>query len=127
MTTLKGALLSLPVVAVALGALAVGLIELGRYWGLGLLSLGLLAVPLVLAVVYIFWYHALPYEPRGAHTGAPPAAVLGAGAEEPFEDPVEEADRFDQASKDEVPPEEPTVVEDDSVTDPGAVPAKSTR
>jgi hypothetical protein len=121
MTTWKGALLSLPVVAVALGALAVGLIELGRYWGLGLTSLAFLAVPLVLALVYIRWYHRLPYVPPGAPARATSAPLPGVGAEEPFEDPVEEADRFDQASKTGSPPEQPAIVEDDSAADSPSV------
>jgi hypothetical protein len=117
MTPWKGVLLSLPVVAVALGALAVGLVELGRYWSLGLISLAFLAVPLVLAVVYIQWYRGLPYEPPGARARGTSASFLGAGAEESFEDPVEEADRFDQLSKTGSPPEEPAIVEDDSAAD----------
>ena len=122
MTTWRRALLSLPVVAVALGALAVGLVELGRYWSLGLVSLAFLVVPLALAIVYIRWYHRLPYTPPGTPARAPSTSPLSPGAEEPFEDPVEEADRLDQDSKMGPPPEEPAIVEDDPPTDSPSAP-----
>ncbi len=118
MSTLKGVLLSLPVVAVALAALAVGLVELGRYWALGVVSLAFLAVPLVLAVVYIRWYHRLPYVPLGTSTTSGPAVVPGTAPDEGFEDPVEEADRLAQASKSAPPLEAPAIVEDDSAPEP---------
>ena len=75
----------MPVVAVALGGVALGLVLVGRYYGLGLLAFVLLAIPIVLALVYVSWYRTLPYEPI-FRTTAP--------AEEPFDDPVEEADRI---------------------------------
>jgi len=117
MTSWKGVLLSLPVVTVALGVLAGGLIELGRYWGLGLSSLGFLVVPLVLAVVYILWYRTLPYIPRGVPAGTRSPSLSGTGVDEPFEDPVEEADRLDRGSTTGLPTEEPTVVGDNAPTD----------
>jgi len=117
MTSVKGVLLSFPVVAVALGALAVGLIELGRYWGLGLLSLVLLAAPVALAVVYVGWYRQLPYEPRGVPPGARPTSLLGPTTDEPFEDPVEEADRLDQATKTGATPGEAPAAGSDTPTD----------
>jgi len=117
MTSVKGVLLSFPFVAVALGALAVGLIELGRYWGLGLLSLVFLAAPLALAVVYIGWYRQLPYEPRGVPAGARTTSLLGPTVDEPFEDPVEEADRFDRATKTGAAPGEAAAAENDTPTD----------
>jgi hypothetical protein len=83
-------LLSLPVVTALLAALALGLVFLGRYLGLGVYSLALIAIPLALAVAYLAWYRTLPYEP----TTGPAASPLGPGTEEPFEDPVEEADRL---------------------------------
>jgi len=120
MTTFKGVVLSLPVVAVALAALAVGLVELGRFWGWGSSALYLIAVPLVLAIGYTLWYRTLPYAPRGAPSAPSAPAVMGSGADEPFEDPVEEADLLEQAAKTGPPPEEPTAVEDDDATDPPA-------
>jgi hypothetical protein len=116
MTSSKGVLLSLPVVTVALGALAIALIELGRYWGLGLDSLFLLAVPIALALIYLAWYRTLPYAPRAAPAGTGPASLAGAADSEPFEDPVEEADELDRAGGGP-PPEEPAVVDDDAPSD----------
>lgn len=117
MTSFKAVLLSLPVVTVALGALSVALIELGRYWGFGLSSLFLLAVPVALALLYLAWYRTLPYVPRGAPAESGPASLAGAVDGEPFEDPVEEADRLDQDASEGPPPEEPAVVEDDEAAD----------
>lgn len=122
MTSPKAVLLSLPVVAVALGALAVGLVELGRYLGLGLASLFLLAVPFVLALVYSLWYRTLPYEPRGGPTGMGAFAGTMGPTDEPFEDPVEEADRLGRAGPSDVPEESPAVVEDDTVVEPTPTP-----
>jgi len=85
---------SLPVVAALLAVLALGLIVLGRYLGLGVDTFFLLAVPILLAVAYLAWYRTLPYEPLRP---APPPAVAG---DEPFEDPVEEADRIEGARDD---------------------------
>jgi len=117
MTSGKGVLLSLPVVTVALGALAVGLIALGRYWGLGLSSLYFLVVPVALALLYARWYRTLPYEPRGVPAGARPVSLPGVADDEPFEDPVEEADRLSQARAAGPSSKEPTVVENDPSAD----------
>jgi len=117
MTSWKGVLLSLPVVTVALGALAAGLIELGRYWGLGLSSLLFLVAPLALALLYLQWYRTLPYEPRGARSGTGAGSVAGPAEGEPFEDPVEEADRLDRAPAAGSPSGEPSVGEDEVPAD----------
>ena len=117
MTSVKDALLSLPVVAVALGALAVGLVELGRYWNFGLASLSLIAIPLVLAIAYSLWYRTLPYKTRGPPSSSSAPTAMGSGTEEPFEDPVEEADRLEQAAKSGPPPEAPAVEEDDGAAE----------
>ena len=89
-------LFSFPVVTGLLAALALGLVLLGFYWGLGRTAIFLLAVPIALAVVYLAWYSRLPY--------VPPHPTPGSGSSpddaEPFEDPVEEADRLD-ATKEE--------------------------
>jgi hypothetical protein len=118
MNQLRAVLLSLPVVAVLIGALTLGLVLLGRYWNLGVVTLFLLVVPIALAVAYLWWYSKLPYEPlrptaAPSRTPAPPPMV-----DEPFEDPVEEADRYARTGAPEPPPEEPAIVEDDSPSDP---------
>ncbi|MGP8076139.1 MAG: hypothetical protein ACLP8Y_05335 [Thermoplasmata archaeon] len=94
-------LVSLPVIAGLLGGLTLGLLLLGRYYGLGLVTFALLAVPVVLAVGYLAWYRTLPYEPPRPRPRPEPAKEHE--AEEPFEDPVEEADRHDQAANDGAP------------------------
>jgi len=94
MTKIVAVLLSLPVVAVLLGALSLALIYLGRSWGFGLFTLLLLIVPIALAVGYLAWYRTLPYEPFQRRVT--PAPRPAATPDEPFEDPVEEADRLDQ-------------------------------
>lgn len=101
-------LLSLPVVAVLLAALALGLIFLGRTYGLGVVTFALLSVPIALAVLYLAWYRTLPYEPP---VRSPRAEVLDeegeAPVDEPFDDPVEEADRFESGIDDHDAAEEP--------------------
>jgi len=94
MTKFVAVLLSLPVVAVLLGALSLVLVYLGRSWGFGDYTLLLLIVPIALAVGYLAWYRTLPYEPAQRRVTAAPRPA--AAADEPFEDPVEEADRLDQ-------------------------------
>ncbi|MGA8709609.1 MAG: hypothetical protein WB786_00020 [Thermoplasmata archaeon] len=89
-------LVSLPVVAGLLGGLTLGLLLLGRYYDLGLVTFALLAIPVVLAIGYLAWYRTLPYEPPRPRPRPEPAKE----EEEPFEDPVEEADRHDQAAND---------------------------
>lgn len=94
--------LSYPVVMVLLVVLTVGLIVFGWFLRWGLASLYLLAIPLVLAVVYLAWYRTLPYHPPETRASAgviPPDT-------EPFEDPVEEADRLDEAKESEESSEE---------------------
>jgi len=113
MTEARAVLLSLPVVVTLIGVLTLGLILLGRYWNLGITTLFLLVIPIALAVAYLSWYSKLPYEPlrlrpRPAPAPSPPPVV-----EEPFEDPVEEADRYSQSTGTSVPAEEPAIVEDD--------------
>ena len=114
MSRVREVLLSLPAVVVFIGALTLGLILLGRYWNLGVATLFLLVVPIGIAVAYLWWYSTLPYEPirlGSKPTPAPPPPVV---MEEPFEDPVEEADRYDQARTTGGPEEEPAIVEDDA-------------
>ena len=70
---------------------------------------GLAAIPLLLAIAYVNEYRKLPYEPWPprpapaapapaaipvAESPPPTAAASAAAEEEPFEDPVEEADRL---------------------------------
>ena len=94
--------LSYPVVMGLLMVLTLVLVLLGSwYWKLGISTLYLLAIPIVLAVAYLAWYRTLPYhppEPRRFAGGLP-------GAAEPFDDPVEEADRLEEAKDDEEIPE----------------------
>ena len=123
MTDAKAVLLSLPVVAVALGALAVGLVELGRVWSLGEDSLLLLVVPIALAGIYISWYRALPYEPRGRPSTDTSLEASAVGRDEPFEDPVEEADRLDHEGGRIAPgTEAPRIVDDDAADDASTPP-----
>jgi len=93
-------LLSLPVVTALLAVLTVALVAAGRLFGLGTTTFFLLIVPLALAAAYLAWYRTLPYEPLRA---APPLLDDEEG-EEPFVDPVEEADRLtgDADTTDEV-------------------------
>lgn len=85
--------LSLPVVAVLLAALTLGLVLVGLHYGLGPATFTLLVIPIALAVAYLAYYRTLPYE------GARPVD------EEPFEDPVEEADRIDSGLEEGGEPE----------------------
>lgn len=97
MTGRSFSVLALPVVAVLIGLVTIGLLFLGRFLNLGIYTLLLLAVPIALAVAYLVWYSRLPYEPW-----RPPATIaapVAAAPEEPFEDPVEEADRLETESK----------------------------
>jgi len=97
MTGRRFSVLSLPVVAVLIGALTIAVIFVGRYWNLGSYTFFLLAIPVAVAVAYLAWYRTLPYEPsrpRAAAVTAP--SVEG---DEPFVDPVEEADEFDSEAK----------------------------
>ena len=81
---------SLPVFVVVLAVLTFGVVLLGRYLGLGLDSFFLLAVPVAVAVAYLAWYRTLPLES--------PRARAWTEDDEPFEDPVEEADRLEEES-----------------------------
>ena len=121
MTGRRFSLLSFPVVMALLVVLTLGLVFLGRwYLGLGLYTFFLLAVPLVLAVVYLAWYRTLPYAPSRAATGAGVTALDE--DEEPFEDPVEEADLLDETMEDETSPPEPEDAADDLEPQPPASP-----
>ena len=94
--------LSLPVVAVLIGALTAGVVVLGRWLNLGVYGLLLLAVPIAIALAYLVWYSKLPYEPPTPRARpAAPGAAAEATPDEPFEDPVEEADRYETELKDE--------------------------
>ena len=118
--------LSLPVVAALLAVLALALLFLGRLWGLGIDSLFLLAVPVALAIAYLAWYRTLPYEPRPAARA--PAAVGLPVDNEPFEDPVEEADELDRAAvhggatSNDDEGAEPATAEDTEATKTGSSP-----
>jgi len=85
--------LSLPVVTALLAVLTVALIAVGRLVGLGTTTFFLLIVPLALAFAYLAWYRTLPYEPS-----RPAPALEDDAGEEPFVDPVEEADRLGEGS-----------------------------
>jgi hypothetical protein len=94
MTSRVSSLPSLPVFVGLLAVLTLGLILIGKYLGLGVDSFFLLAIPFVLAIVYLDRYRRLPYGgPRARPQGL--AAELSSSDEETFEDPVEEADRID--------------------------------
>jgi hypothetical protein len=117
MTDRRFSLLSFPVVMALLVVLTLGLVFLGRwYWDLGLNTFLLLAVPLVLAVVYLAWYRTLPYVPSRPQAGV--GAVPADEDEEPFEDPVEEADLLDDAEEEGKAPEEPVDAADDLEPEP---------
>lgn len=107
--------LALPVVAVLIGVLTLGLVLLGRFLGLGIYTLALLALPIGLALAYLVWYSKLPYEPR--RVSGPAAAPFTPTPDEPFEDPVEEADRLDTRSGADSTPAAP-VEETEASTEP---------
>ncbi len=83
------------------------------YHDLGYWRLTFFAPSVVLAAYYLSEYRKLPYEPwHFAPPRAPPSAVAvapvppvanAAADEEPFEDPVEEADRLEQEKAGETP------------------------
>ncbi len=83
----------LPVMAVLIAILALGVIVLGLIAGLGARSLWLLFIPGLLAVAFLLEYRKLPYVPWGSRPASPAAADL---PDEEFIDPVEEADRIAQ-------------------------------
>ncbi len=117
MTGRRVSVLSFPAVMVLLVVLTLGLVYLGRwYLGLGLDTFFLLAIPLVLAVIYLAWYRTLPYVPARPQAGA--AAVAEDEDGEPFEDPVEEADRLDETAEEGEPPAEPADAADDLEPEP---------
>jgi hypothetical protein len=103
--------LSLPVVTALLAALTLGLVLLGRFFGLGTTTFFLLAVPFALAIAYLAWYRTLPYEP--AH----PVPAAEEEDEESFEDPVEEADRIDSGAEDTETDEAPAGAAEDTDED----------
>jgi hypothetical protein len=76
------------VVAAALGVVAFGVVFLGFELKLGVYSLVLLVVPAAVAVVYASQYSRRSSEP--GDSGADPDGPTA----EPFDDPVEEADRM---------------------------------
>jgi len=107
-------LLSLPVMAVVVAAITFAVILVGQWFGLGTYTLVLLAIPVAVAVGYLAWYRTLPFEPGPPKSS--PGAPVAESDPEPFEDPVEEADRLAEegdpseatasTSDDEQPPEE---------------------
>jgi hypothetical protein len=103
-----------PFVAVAalVGALTVGLIVLGLELHWGLFSYVLVVIPVSIAAVYLVSYARI-VPPPTAETPPPPVTATPSppsprgvtGDEEPFIDPVEEADRI--ASGESLPPPPP--------------------
>lgn len=86
--------LSLPVFAGLLGVLTLALMLLGRYFDLGTNTFLLLAIPIALAIMYLARYSTLPHTPERRRARPRPVAPPPE-EEEPFDDPVEEADRID--------------------------------
>lgn len=94
-------------VVVLLGVLAAAGVGALTAAGFGFASLGFLAVPMALAVWYLV----------ATHVSAPPPPVTA--EDEPFEDPVELADREDRARQSSAEPgaaPQPTTVETDPVS-----------
>ncbi|HYB77488.1 MAG TPA: hypothetical protein VEE83_02245 [Thermoplasmata archaeon] len=96
MTERSFSILSFPVVAVLLAVLVLALLFLGKAWGLGTMTFYLLAIPVALAIAYLAWYRTLPYEPYTPRTVPPAARAARVVDDEPFEDPVEEADELER-------------------------------
>jgi hypothetical protein len=115
-------ILSFPVVAVLLAVLVLALLFLGRAWGLGTASFYLLAIPIAIAVAYLAWYRTLPYEPHAGPTAVPVRRTGVVPDDEPFVDPVEEADELDRASstasRPEATEERPSGTETTGPTEP---------
>lgn len=77
-----------------------GLALLVEYLGVdlkfGLWSLALLVIPAALALAYLIEFRRLPYEPPAARPASGSAPQLRSVLDdEPFVDPVEEADRWE--------------------------------
>jgi len=118
-------MLSYSVVMGLLVALTLVLVLLGEwYWKLGISTLYFLAIPLALAVAYLAWYRTLPYEPKPSPAGAGPVPAPTPDDDEPFEDPVEEADRLDEEEEEEgrTPEEPPDAAEDELTPQPPVSP-----
>jgi hypothetical protein len=102
----SGTIARIPFVAVAaaLAAGALGIVVLGIYLKLGVYSLALLSVPVVIGLLYLSRY-------SGPGDVPPPSGPAPEdAAAEPFDDPVEEADRIDAGSavpENESPPGDP--------------------
>ncbi|MGA9840183.1 MAG: hypothetical protein WBF81_07280 [Thermoplasmata archaeon] len=97
----------LPAVAAALALISFGIVALGIYLHLGMYWPVLLVLPLAIAAVYISQYSRRPFEPSPPRTTGEPAT------DEPFDDPVEEADRIEAAA-----PEGTTPPTDEAFDDP---------
>jgi hypothetical protein len=78
------------IVVALLGFASLGVVVLGLERKLGAYSLLLLAVPLVIAAVYLSQYSRRPDVPSSARVSGAPMDPPN----EPFDDPVEEADRI---------------------------------
>lgn len=93
-------------IAAIVGALTVGLIVLGLELGWGSYTYLLVIIPIAIAAAYLVSYSkvAPPVEVAAGPTASPgpPSPPGVAGEEEPFVDPVEEADRL--ASGETLPP-----------------------
>ncbi|MGD1099753.1 MAG: hypothetical protein ABR888_05365 [Thermoplasmata archaeon] len=125
MTNRPISMLSYSVVMGLLVALTLVLVLLGEwYWKLGISTLYFLAIPLALAVAYLAWYRTLPYEPKPSPAGAGPVPAPTPDDDEPFEDPVEEADRLDEEEEEEgrTPEEPPDAAEDELTPQPPVSP-----
>jgi len=119
MTERPSTWLSYPVVMGLLVVLTIAVIFLGRFWNWGLATFYLLAIPLALAVAYLAWYRTLPYTPPEPRPSTGSVPVDG----EPFEDPVEEADRLDEAK--EADEKADTGADDDDLEDALGSPSRT--
>ena len=99
--------------AVIAGLTVVALVLAVKFPAWGLWRFAFFAIPAIVAVYYLNEYRKLPFVPYHfwplpAETPAPVsggATAADASAEEPFEDPVEEADRMAAESETPTPTE----------------------
>jgi len=95
--------------ACLLAALTFGLVITGKDLGFGVYTFALLAIPVALAVGFLAWYrHVLITHPT---TGL--GAAFAPTDDEPFEDPVEEADRLESEDEVDAAEEDLTIPTDD--------------
>lgn len=91
-------------VAAIVAALTVGLVVLGLELGWGGFAYLLVVLPVGVAIAYLVSYSRLT-PPEEERTQPPPGPSILPAEEEPFVDPVEEADRI---ASGEIPPSSPT-------------------